>query len=194
MTTDTPDLVGDSAVVLDACVVLNLYATGLMGEIVAGLARPVAVTAFTAEKEALWVGVECAGGAGQDAERVDLGPLIRRGSLDIVLVESDDEADRFLRLAGVVDEGEAMAAAIAISRGFAVATDDRKAIAVLSATAPSTALIRTSGIVRRWAEHERVSPALLADVLQRVSRRARFLPGPSDPLSAWWRSAAGPTP
>jgi hypothetical protein len=83
-----------------------------------------------------------------------------------------------------LDDGEAMALAIAQSRGWTLATDDRKAITVASSVGVITC--GTSGLVKRWVDTAAVEEPEIRAALLRIKHRARYLPGLRDPLFSWW--------
>src|SRR5690349_10056399 len=124
---DTP-----AGFVLDSCQVLNLYATRKMPEILRALQRTITITDFTLTSEAQWVGSGRKTEPGSDVEEVVLAPMIHAGLLRVARIETDEEADWFVRFAATMDDGEAMAGAIAISRGMLLGTDDRRAASVFS--------------------------------------------------------------
>jgi hypothetical protein len=77
-----------------------------------------------------------------------------------------------------------MALAIAQSRGWMLATDDRKAVAV--ANSVKVAVCGTADLIRRWTETAAVADWTIRDTLLRIKRRARYLPNVRDPLFDWW--------
>jgi hypothetical protein len=90
-----------------------------------------------------------------------------------------------------MDDGEAATGALAISRGAIVVSDDRKARRIFGTRHPLLPLRTTSEIVEAWADRTNPSADELAGVLRDIETRARFRPGPSDPLLAWWSRARG---
>ncbi|QNP29600.1 hypothetical protein [Cylindrospermopsis curvispora] len=62
---------------------------------------------------------------------------IKQGLLSIVDFESEIEATNFVNYTVEIDDGEAATGAIAISRGWAIGTDDKKATKFLSQESPS---------------------------------------------------------
>jgi len=136
-------------------------------------------------REALWV---LRGGDGDDAgerDSVDLEPLIAAGLLQALDLETAEELATFVDFAALVDDGEAATIALAIHRGGAVATDDRKAIGELGAHAPSSEIWTTARLLHAWAEAVGASPRHIAVVLRAVRLRSRFEPSRRDPLVDW---------
>ena len=93
-----------------------------------------------------------------------------------------------MNLASMVDDGEAMTAAIAVHRGFAVATDDRKARRVLVEHAPFVPLVSTLKLLRQWAEESSVAQSDLQPAMVTMRSGANYVPGERDPHYEWWQS------
>lgn len=176
----------DELLLLDACVVINLSASRQMEAIVRSLAIDVGVVALV-QAEA---GNVRRGGDGDDAderEPIELAPLLERGLLRQV-EPTEEELDRFAALTVRLDDGEAMTAAVALARGWAVATDERKAITLL---ANQIRVLSTLDLVKTWADRERVDPTTLARALADLRDRGRYHPGPWHPWRAWWDDRLG---
>ena len=178
---------GQPGIILDACCLLNLYASRQI-EAILGTVPTRFAAAEAAAAEVLYVRY---GGGGQDAdkrEHVDLQPLIRVGLLDILSLETEGEKASFVLFAAELDDGEAMTCALAVHREAAVATDDRKAIRVLSSVATHVRVHTTVSLLKRWAEIEQPAAATLKRALTDVRERASFVPGRHDPLLPWWKA------
>jgi hypothetical protein len=176
-----------SLLLLDACCLLNIFATGHVAEILETLNWRFAI-AIAVAREAMWI---YRGGEGEDARErdpVNTQPLVDAGLLEVLGPEVDTEVQSFVALAAVLDDGEAMTAALAIHRQAAVATDDRKAIREIRSRAPSILLLSTATLLHTWAQDAGLDKSTLQEALGNVRSRARFLPSPQDPLRAWWDS------
>lgn len=172
-------------ILLDACCLLNLAATGRMVAILRDHPGRFAV-AERVVAETLYLR---RGGKGDDAEEreaIDLTPLIAAGLLTVLRVDTRAEAASLIDFADQLDDGEAMTCALALHRGFVVGTDDRKARRLCDARTPSLATHITSMLLRAWVETMQVSDAELGPLLRAIRERARFVPGRNDPLLAWW--------
>lgn len=190
-----------SLLLLDACCVINLLASGEARAILGALEGAdidVGVTRLVAEQEVLNVSSaagEEEGDAAVDPERpkstLMLQPFVDEGLVRVLVPEGEREVGTYVDLALQLDDGEAMTGAIAIHRGGEVATDDRKAIRVLGAQSRAPAVRRTSWLVRRWAQSADVGRKRLRSALLAVERRGSFLPPPDDPLRSWWWSVTG---
>lgn len=178
---------GHAVVLLDACCLLNLYATGRAEEILGAIPVHFALAQAVAS-EALYVR---RGGSGKDAddrEPVVLQLLVSAGLLELWQVKTEDEVLSFIQFAAQLDDGEAMTCALAVHRGAAVATDDRKALRLLQARAPQVAVRTTASLIKTWAESCQVGDPDLRQVLADVRARARFAPGKHDALQGWWEA------
>lgn len=171
---------------LDACAVVNLYATRRMEHILAAIDGPVAV-ADVVEREAQYV---FQGGDGEDArerELIDLQPWVSQGVLTVIEVTHEEELLTFIDLTQELDDGEAITAALAIHRGFTVVTDDRKAVRVL--TSRAVTLRSTLDLVKTWADQQAVSSEVLRTVLTDLRERGNYYPSRRHPLRGWWDTA-----
>lgn len=174
---------------LDACCLLNLFATRHIEAILRTLQKRFAIAAAVSA-EAMWI---YRGGAGEDAlerDAVDSRPLVAAGLLEVLTLETEAENEDFVAFATVLDDGEAMTVALAVHRGGTVATDDRKARREIVARTPQVGLFSTAELLQMWARATGVDPTILARVLQDVHTRAQFLPRSQDPLRAWWDAAS----
>lgn len=166
--------------VLDACVVLNLWASRHFDDVLAASGiRP--IVSGRAAREALWT-LDDNG----ERERVPCAELAAAGRIEIWNAV-DDELNRMLELATKLGDGEAESLAIAQSRDLPVATDDRPARTAARHLAPPVALMSTSELLRVWAGTQQ--PVVVAGALQRVESGATFRPPRVDPNEPWWSAA-----
>jgi hypothetical protein len=172
-------------VVLDACVLLNLVASGRPLQEFAAAADLSFMVVVQAEREVVWLDPQ---DPADPREQIDLEAFIATGQLQR-LVLADDELVRFVALARELDDGEAATLAVAESRGLAVATDDRKARRILTMLDREPAVTSTAAIVRTWASSR--TDEEVRGCLTLIERRASFLPPRNDPDGEWWRSKAG---
>lgn len=173
---------------LDACAVVNLYATRFMGPILATIDGPVAIVDVVA-REAQYV---FRGGDGEDArerEPVALQPLVDDGLIEIISTDNEEELLTFIDLSQLVGEGEAMTAALAIHRGCIVVTDDRKASRVLQER--GVALRGSLELLRVWSEQSRIPRDVLRAALSDLRQRGRYEPPRSHALRDWWDEIMG---
>ncbi len=115
---------------------------------------------------------------------IDLEHYTAAGLLHECDLEGQEEIERFVQMATQLGDGEAACFAIATKRGWALATDDRRARRF--AAESSLAVITTPELVKLWAENTRASDEEIAEVLQNIQRFAYFTPRANSPQFAWW--------
>ncbi len=167
---------------LDACTLINLFASRLEREILSAQDRPAGVVAVVRAETAYVF----KGGVGDDAhdrESIDLEPLIAANLLHSITptaAELDDFIDLTLRFRG---DGEAMTIAVALARGWTIVTDDRKAIRLIADRIP----VRSSlELVRSWSTTANIAPESMRAVLHDIRIRGKYIPGIGHPLKPWW--------
>ena len=107
-------------------------------------------------------------------------------------LSSDEEKELYVDYATQLDDGEAMSLALVYSRGFSIASDDRKARRLFTEEIGDLKrLLSTSQILKEWSEKAGMDAANLKQALTDVLRRGRFFPNSSDPHCAWWSKAIG---
>jgi predicted nucleic acid-binding protein len=188
----TSRIKGRGLVFLDACCLINLFATGRAAEILQALPYRFAVARYVAEEEALQIrSATETGGSDQAKERIALKPmiaeLISKGILERVDLATPKEEVEMLYFAAQLDDGEAMTCALAVTRDALVATDDRKAIRVLSSSrSQSPQILRTSELLFSWAEEQGIGEEELVEIVQAIARRGSFFPPKADPHFDRW--------
>jgi len=172
-------------IVLDASCLLNLYASGKLREIAETLAEPLMVSDYVLYKEALFIRHKESELDEEDKEPVDINPLVSAGLIKVISINSEEEQEIFVDLATELDDGEAITISLAECHHCKVATDDRKALKVIS----DRSLVHTTStleLVKRWADTQNVSRAEVRTVLIRIWTGASYYPGERDPLCSWW--------
>ena len=183
-----------SLLLLDACCAINLLASGRAADILEGIPFDVSVVRLVLEQEVLHVGPEEEPGlkemeaapARELVVEISLQPLVDRGLLGVVDPTSEPEYATYVDLALELDDGEAMTGAIAIHRRALLATDDKKAIRVLGRRLPESSIVRTSELLKDWAD-QGIPTDQVREALRNVERRASFRPPRNDPLWEWWK-------
>ena len=168
--------------VIDACCLINLSAAGELKSWLRVLGGtwhlPKAV-----HSESLYLRIEQPDGIAA-REIISLQPAIEARRLQLCEPVGAEEMELYLELAVSLDDGEAMALALAKARGWKLATDDRKAI--LLAEKLHVEIITTPELVKSWAERTKPTAAVLREVLLHIQTRARFFPNDKSPLRDWW--------
>lgn len=176
-------------VILDACCVMNLYASGRMEEIIASIAETITIAVYVMKVETLTVYTVSKTTALNERETIDLNPLIAKGLLVAVDLRSNKETATFVELTTYrLDDGEAITMAIAVNRNWAVATDDRRAKHVLNMRHESIQTISTPEIIKHWQENRKPKADILRQTIIDIERKANFLLGSRHPLYEWWQA------
>jgi len=123
---------------------------------------------------------------------VDLQEYVAAGRLVPWDFQNQSEVEFFVKMAAQLGDGEAACFAIAATRGWALATDDRRARRF--AADSGLAVITTPELVKLWAEATQPNREEIAAVLQNIQRFACFTPRPSAPKYGWWMSSLGQDP
>jgi predicted nucleic acid-binding protein len=173
-----------SILIQDACVLLNLLASGRFDDIAGGCDLRFAVVSEVAG-ETLYLRHAASG----EHERIDLQVFVARGLLEVFKVNGRAEQLRFIELAVNLDDGEAASIAVAEARDFALATDDKKARAVIQRKGVRIKLWSTFELLRHWQAIAGISDGALGSVLENIADRAKFRPKPGHPEFKWWSKA-----
>lgn len=175
-----------SHLVIDACCVLNFCASGNFIAILQAIPAQVVVSEVVKEKELKTLqSLE-----GDDNEGViQFETAIKQGLLLVVDFESESEEEKFVNYAFELrDDGESATCAIAISRGWGMATDDKKAIAFFQQEAPHLQILSTLEIVKHWSEEANLDPAAVGIALKAIRVKGRYIPHRNHPLLSWWET------
>jgi predicted nucleic acid-binding protein len=169
--------------IIDACVLLNLIATGIMQEILSVIAQNSMICVLVKD-ESLYLRKE---DDINENESVNIDELINQGVIQICDCETAEEQELFVNLAASLDDGEAMSLAIALSRNWQLATDDKKARRIFKENnLNNDFLISTTDLIKVWAESENISDDIIKSILLKVERKASFRPPKSDINLLWW--------
>jgi predicted nucleic acid-binding protein len=163
---------------LDACCLINLAATGLLDEILLRLPYACATSDLVISTEVLSV----LSADGLEREPINASAL---SGLSIFSL-SDEELVSFLEFAMDLDDGEASVCALAQSRGGTVATDDRKAIRILGGASPAIPILQTPDLLYEWQKISGSSHRELCEIVRAIEQRARFRPRRDHRLFSWW--------
>lgn len=176
-------------VVIDACCMINLYAAGDLRNRLMSLGQKCYVPSAVVV-ESLFIYDKQADGTTARIP-IDLQPLIADAVLHTCDVKDDLELDRYVHLASQIDDGEAMALAIAHTRGWTIASDDRKAIRL--ATEHSVSVLTTPDVIKKWSDTTNPTPLELQQVVARIETLAAYFPSSRHHLREWWAISAGRT-
>lgn len=166
--------------VLDTCCLINFVASGQCEAILQVLGRPLYVPEAV-RRESLFLAPEEPDGA---RHTLRLDDIVQELDLTIIAPAGDAELSLYVSLAADLDDGEAMALALAKSRGLTLLTDERKA--AKRAAALDVPVLTTFEVLHKWAADAETS--IVSDAISRIERLARYTPSPRSPLFDWWQS------
>ena len=173
----------DTLVLLDSSVLINILATQQATEVLRVFRAGVGICAAV-EGETLFLRSD---DPTTPVERISLDSLLADGLLQRHDLRDEAEQALYVELAADLDDGEAMTIAIAHQRGFAAATDDRKARRIAKQRfGDELVLLRTTDVIHYWAAIARPPKVTLRDLLRRIERIACYVPAKDDPLREWW--------
>lgn len=175
-----------SHVVLDACCVLNFCASEHLIEIIKSIPAQVVVTEVVRKRELLTL-QRLTDANNQDVNQFETA--IETGLLSVIDFDSESEEETFVNYVFELgDDGESATCAIAVHRGWAIATDDKKAISFFQKEAPELQILSTLAIVKNWSEIGNLSPATLRSALTAIKTRGHYIPHRNHPLLGWWEN------
>jgi len=168
-------------ILLDACVAINLAATGGLEDIASTLDMTFNIAAQAAAEVGYLRDIS-------DGELV-LTPInlaqFEQGHAVEILDLAPAELALYIELAALVDDGEAATIAMAIKRGLDIATDDRRARTLCQERHLAEPL-RTTALLHAYADAAHLTDTRIRELLTSVRDRASFQPGRSDPELKWW--------
>jgi predicted nucleic acid-binding protein len=193
-------------IVLDACCVINLYAAGKIFAGKAPTAKPSrrktlgAGSPGPAKKWLLDFTLHLPAKVKEEAQYIlqpdaenpgklvktafDLGPVIQAGFLKECDLQGEEETDLFVQMATKLDDGEAVCFAIARSRAWMLATDERPTENL--AKQHGVPIITTPELVKHWADKKKAGEKEVAQVLWNIQTYAHYFPRKALPLHSWW--------
>ncbi len=178
-----------SARIVDACCLINLYASRKPVEIVRAFGREFFVP-DRVSNEALTIRKPDEDDATKYlSEPIDLTEALGAGVIQECRIEGQAENEHLVRYAVQLDDGEAACLAIAKRRGGIIVTDDKKAIRL--ATAEQIVVVTTSELVHHWAEAAKPKDDEVAEALRNIELFAHFRLGRSAKCYQWWTRVIG---
>jgi predicted nucleic acid-binding protein len=151
---------------LDACGLINIAATGRIAEI-ADFFGGLLVVEDVAEEAPRAVAV---------------------ASTLAVIFLGDAESETLVALAAIdgMDAGEAATFAVAAARRLPVVTDDRRAIRAATEHTPDVRIYRTASVLRAFVDQAQLSHRVVEEMLKAVESEASFAPADGTTDADWW--------
>lgn len=158
---------------LDACILINLNASGQMEAILRSIPPQVAVAAYVSEYE---------------IRSFDLQPFIDKGLLMVVDIDlaSDADTNRVANYANALGaDGEAYTGAIAVSKNWAIGTDERRVLKYFEREMPHLQKITTHELVKHWADTTAPERETVRLALQQIAIIGKFVINAQHPCFEW---------
>lgn len=172
--------------IVDACCLINLYASGSLKAIISACGGDFYVSEEVRRESLSIRQVDPADTSLLIPSPIDFSPEIFSGLIKECRLETKEEIDLYVNFAIEVDDGEASSLAIAKSRSWTVATDDRKAIRLASDSGID--IITTPELIERWVKNSKATDDEIKLTIRAIERFARFRPRRGSPLYTWWYS------
>lgn len=180
-------------VILDACSMISLYATGDLDAILRCIPRQVYIASYVEkiELKALYNP-----NTKEFDMPIDLQSVKQNGLLKVVEPVSRTEKldavnfayDMSMKKPGK-NTGEAITGSIAKSRSWMMITDDVDATKFFTDPSNTVQMTTTLHIMQHWSESNDASWTQVQTALKRIHIHARYGPPPKNhPLIAWWSS------
>jgi hypothetical protein len=171
--------------VLDACCLIDLLASGHVEAILRASGHTWGLPAAVQSEVQFVRQLDPADPSKLILAPVELTPLISAGVLNVDQPADQAEMDLFTQYATQFrSDGEAMCLALAESRGWSIATDDKKAIRI--AGQAGLTVLSSPQLLKTWAEGTNPDQPTLVKALKDIELLARFRPNPTMPESQWW--------
>lgn len=170
--------------VIDACSLLNLFATRREEDLVRALQICLVVTPGV-RLEAVYLEGPPSEAGDPTKELVDIAPLEAIGLLRVVEL-GDEAADAFVAAAAELADNDAASVALAATLRIPLVTDDRKERRVCSRLFPNVEIVSTLTLVRQATESLGLDRTAMKVLLRELRTRGNFEPPRPDPNREWF--------
>ena len=164
--------IANAHLLLDACCIINFAASGCLFDILSCIP---AQAVITEEVKNELTNLPCSED-GNNGSLVQFQLAIKEQVLTVTDFNSESEESLFIDYAFTLgDDGEASTAAIAIHRGWSMATDDKRAISFFQREVPNLQIISTLEIVQYWSQQAGLDASELRKRLESIQNNGRYL-------------------
>jgi len=132
-------------------------------------------------------------GEGLVVEHIDLQPILNTGLLVMASLTSEAEYAKMVDLATVLEDGEAITAALALQRRWAIGVDGPATTALLRQHLPDVQIVSTPILIQQWVERSRPPSRALRAALQNMHQGTGYAPPVHHPLYPWWQEVLDTT-
>ena len=172
--------IGYSHLVLDPYCILNFSASGHFIEILRSIPAQVVVTEVVRRKELITLQRL----TDEDNEgAIQFETAISQGLILVVDFESALEEEIFVNCVfELQDDGESATFAVATCRGWAIASDDKRAVSFFKREDPDLEILSTLEVVKYWSEQVNLTSTDLYTVLAAIQTKGKYVPYRNHPL------------
>ena len=178
--------------ILDACTLISLSATGQLPSILNCLPGEIYVSSFVEKVEVKYLFNPV---TDESDIKIDLNSVKAQQLLKVTRPTPSEALD-VLHFVSILTQkipgkntGEAVSGAIAKSRNWTMATDDKGAIEFFSEPLQKVGIVTTFDIVKYWIDAQALPWADIQQILHLIKVHARYGPPPkTHHLRAWWHS------
>jgi hypothetical protein len=175
-------------VILNACCLRNIYASGCMVAILGALPIPTMIARIAYQEQPLRIFRENKEGEGLVVEHIDLQPALNAGLLVVASLSSEAEEVKMINLATVLEgDAEATSAALALQRRWAIGVDGPATTGLFRQHLPDVPIVSTPILVQHWVERSRPPFRALRAALQNIHQGTGYTPPVYHPLYPWWQ-------
>lgn len=175
-------------VILNACCLRNIYASGCMVAILGALPIPTMIARIAYQEQPLRIFRENKEGEGLVVEHIDLQPALNAGLLVVASLTSEAEETKMINLATVLEgDAEATTAALALQRRRAIGVDGPATMGLFRQHLPDVQIVSTPILVQHWVERSRPPSRALRAALQNIHQGTGYAPPVHHPLYPWWQ-------
>lgn len=175
----------------DACVLLNLLATGRAADLLLALDTSLIATPLAAAQVRYLAGPLDEEGR-PTRQAVDLVAQTSAGLFDVKEVPHT-VLDLYVRCAAELHEADASSIALAVGFGVPLATDDGLERKVASREAPELEVVGTLALVRNATSAMGMDHEHLVELARNLRVRGNFLPPRQDPDREWYQRLLSPS-
>ena len=169
----------------DACVLLNLLATGRAGDLLRALDTSLIATPMAAAEIKYLAGPLDEEGR-PTRQAVDLAVLASAGLCDVKQVPRS-ALDLYVRCSTELQDADASSIALAVGFGVPLATDDGIERKVASREAPELKVVSTLALVRSGTSAMGIDHNHLVELARNLRTRGNFLAPRQDPDREWYQ-------
>ena len=176
-------MTGHDGLILDACCVINLHASGRLCHVLSAIDKKTFITELVYRQELLSIqslDALC-------AKEQRLQTALDKGLIEITDFTTETEQIDFIDYAAILrGDGEAATFAVAAGRNYAVATDDKKARNFVEQQLGHLRMVSTLELLKLWADTFAVHDRELRQVMINIRDNGPYTPPRAHLLYQWW--------